>query len=62
MVKQRYGRIVNLSSVVGPRGNAGQVNYAASKSRCHRHDQIRQELAGRNITVNAVAPALSTRI
>ena len=40
MVKQRYGRIVNLSSVVGLRGNAGQVNYAASKAGRHRHDQI----------------------
>jgi 3-oxoacyl-[acyl-carrier protein] reductase len=57
MMKQRYGRIVNLSSVVGLRGNAGQVNYAASKAGViGMTKSVAKELASRNITVNAVAP------
>lgn len=57
MMKQRYGRIVNMSSVVGIYGNAGQVNYAASKAGVIGITKsLAKELAPRNVTVNAVAP------
>lgn len=57
MMKQRWGRIINMSSVVGVYGNAGQVNYAASKAGVIGITKtIAKELAKRNVTANAVAP------
>ena len=57
MMKQRYGRIVNLSSVTGLMGNMGQTNYAAAKARIlGMTKSYAREVASRGITVNAVAP------
>jgi 3-oxoacyl-[acyl-carrier protein] reductase len=57
MMKERRGRIVNLTSVVGVTGNAGQANYAAAKAGLLGFTKsLAKELASRNITVNAVAP------
>ncbi|HBT83935.1 MAG TPA: 3-oxoacyl-ACP reductase, partial [Desulfuromonas sp.] len=57
MTKQRYGRIINIASVVGQMGNAGQANYVASKAGIIGLTRaVAQEVASRNITVNAVAP------
>ena len=57
MMKQRYGRIVNITSVVGASGNAGQANYAAAKAGVAGMTRaLARELASRNITVNCVAP------
>jgi len=59
MIRQRYGRIVNLSSVVGVMGNAGQSNYAASKAGILGFTRsIAREVASRGITINAVAPGM----
>ncbi len=57
MMKQRFGRIINISSVVGVTGNAGQANYAASKAGIiGMAKSLAQEVASRNITVNNIAP------
>ncbi|MGE5138500.1 MAG: 3-oxoacyl-[acyl-carrier-protein] reductase [Rudaea sp.] len=61
MMKQRYGRIVNITSVVGLAGNAGQANYSASKAGLIGMTKtLAKELGSRNITVNAVAPGFVT--
>jgi 3-oxoacyl-[acyl-carrier protein] reductase len=57
MIKARYGRIVNVASVVGPRANAGQANYAAAKAGLIGMTKtVAAEVARRGVTVNAVAP------
>jgi 3-oxoacyl-[acyl-carrier protein] reductase len=57
MMKERWGRIINVSSVVGEAGNPGQANYVASKAGLiGLTKSLAQEIASRNITVNAVAP------
>jgi len=57
MIKARHGRIVNIGSVVGVSGNAGQTNYAAAKAALMGFTKsLAQEIGSRNITVNCVAP------
>jgi len=59
MVRARFGRIVNVASIVGPRANAGQANYAASKAGVVGFTKtVAVEVARRGVTVNAVAPGL----
>ena len=63
MMKQRYGRIVNITSVVGLSGNAGQTNYSASKAGLIGFTKsLAKEVGSRNITVNAVAPGYVTTV
>jgi 3-oxoacyl-[acyl-carrier protein] reductase len=57
MIRARYGRVVNIASVVGPRANAGQANYAAAKAGLIGLTKtVAAEVARRGVTVNAVAP------
>jgi 3-oxoacyl-[acyl-carrier protein] reductase len=57
MMKQRWGRIINISSVIGFAGNAGQVNYSAAKAGLvGLTKSVGRELASRGVTVNGVAP------
>ena len=59
MMRRRYGRIINITSVVGVTGNPGQTNYSASKAGMIGFTKaLAQEIATRNITVNCVAPGL----
>jgi 3-oxoacyl-[acyl-carrier protein] reductase len=61
MMRQRQGRIVNITSVIGLSGNAGQANYAASKAGIIALTKsVARELAGRQVTANAVAPGFIT--
>ncbi len=59
MLRERYGRIINIASVVGPRANPGQANYAAAKAGLIGFTRtVASEVARRGITVNAIAPGL----
>jgi 3-oxoacyl-[acyl-carrier protein] reductase len=61
MMKRRFGRIINISSIVGVTGNPGQVNYAASKAGLiGMSKSLAQEVASRSITVNCIAPGFIT--
>jgi 3-oxoacyl-[acyl-carrier protein] reductase len=57
MIRARYGRVVNIASIVGPRANAGQANYAAAKAGLIGFTKtVAAEVARRGVTINAVAP------
>ena len=59
MIRTRWGRIINMSSIAGIMGNRGQTNYAAAKAALHGATKsLSRELASRNITVNAIAPGI----
>jgi 3-oxoacyl-[acyl-carrier protein] reductase len=59
MLRTRYGRIINISSVAAIAGNRGQVNYAAAKAALHGATKaLAQEVASRGVTVNVVAPGI----
>src|ERR1700689_2509000 len=59
MIRARFGRVINIASVIGPRANAGQANYAASKAAVIGFTKtVAVEVARRGVTVNAVAPGL----
>ena len=59
MIRARFGRVINIASVVGPRANAGQANYAAAKAALIAFTKtVAVEVARRGVTVNAVAPGL----
>ena len=59
MIRERFGRVINIASVVGPRANAGQANYAAAKAGLIGMTKtIAVEVARRGVTVNAIAPGL----
>ena len=59
MVRSRYGRVINVASVVGPRANAGQANYAAAKAGLIAAGKsLAIELGSRGVTVNSVAPGI----
>jgi len=59
MIRSRWGRIINITSIAGLIGNRGQVNYAAAKGGLHAATKsLSMELASRGITVNAVAPGI----
>lgn len=61
MMKRRWGRVINITSVVGVTGNPGQVNYAAAKAgMIGMSKSLARELASRNITVNCIAPGFVT--